>query len=99
MKRNEKHQNSRVSFAEKINKTLDISPDILPHGTMISIRGRSSMSVNGSIGILLYTPNEIKLSMHKGALSIKGSRLVCASYHTKEIRIDGSIDSISFEEE
>ena len=99
MKHNEKHNASRMSFAEKINKTLDISPDILPHGTMIAIRGRSSMSVSGSIGILLYTPTEIKLSMHKGTLSIRGCRLVCASYNAEEIRIDGSIDSISFEEE
>ena len=90
---------SRPSFAEKINKSLDIPPDILPYGTLISIRGRTSISVGGSVCILLYTPNEIKLSLHKETLSIKGCRLVCASYHAEEIRIDGRIDSVTFAEE
>ena len=99
MKHNEKRPKQKISFAEKINKTLDISPDILPHGTLVSIRGTNSMSVNGSIGISLYTPNEIRLSIHNGMLSIKGERLVCASYHAEEIRIDGKIASVSFEED
>ena len=89
----------RESFSEKIAKRLDISPDILPGGTMIAIRGRASVSVSGSAGIVLYTPDEIKLSLRKGSLSIRGCRLVCTSYNAEELHIDGKIISVSFEEE
>lgn len=87
------------TLAEKINKALDIPPDVLPHGTLVAIRGRVSLSVSGKSNILLYTPQEIKLAIHKSILSIKGSRLVCTSYHAEEVRIDGKIDSVSFLEE
>lgn len=87
------------SLAEKINKKLDISPDILPGGSLVAIRGRASVSVSGSTGILLYTPTEIRLSLRRGSLSVKGCRLVCTSYNSEELSIDGKIDSVKFEEE
>ena len=90
---------NRESLAEKINKKLDISPDILPGGSLVSIRGRSSVSVSGSTGILLYTPTEIKLSLRRGTLSVCGCRLVCTSYNAEELSIDGKIESVSFSEE
>ena len=90
---------NRESLAERINKRLDISPDILPGGTLISIRGRESLSVSGSTGILLYSPTQIKLSLRRGMLSVSGCRLVCTSYNAEELSIDGKIDSVSFLEE
>ena len=89
---------AKQTLGEKITRGLDIPPDILPGGSLISIRGRSSLSVNGSTSIILYTPNEIKLSMRKGALSVRGKELVCISYHSFEINIEGHIDSVNFEE-
>ena len=99
MDKNEKQTHPpRPTFAEKLNKSLDIPPDVLPHGTLVSIRGRVSLSLSGKSSILLYTPEEIKLAIHKSILSVKGHRLVCTSYHAEEVRIDGRIDSVSFEE-
>ena len=99
MKKDRKQESARETLAEKINRKLDISPDILPGGTLIAIRGRASVSVSGSTGIVLYTPTEIRLSLHRGALSVKGCRLVCTSYNAEELCIDGRIDSVNFEEE
>ena len=99
MNKDKKPEATRETLAEKINRKLDISPDILPGGTLIAIRGRASLSVCGSTGIVLYTPTEIKLSLHRGALSVKGCRLVCTSYNAEELRIDGKINSVNFEEE
>lgn len=99
MDKNEKQTHPpRPTSAEKLNKSLDIPPDVLPHGTLVSIRGRVSLSLSGKSSILLYTPEEIKLAIHKSILSVKGHRLVCTSYHAEEVRIDGRIDSVSFEE-
>ena len=99
MEKSPKHiDRTRKTFAEKLNKTLDIPPDVLPHGTLVAIRGRASLSLSGSSTILLYTPEQIKLAIHKNILSIKGARLVCTSYHASEVVIEGRIDSVSFEE-
>lgn len=89
----------KESLGEKISRGLDIPPDILPGGSLVTIRGRSALSVSGSSSIILYTPEEIRLSMKKGMLSIKGNSLVCISYNSAEISIEGHINSVSFEED
>ena len=99
MSKEQKTRVERESLSEKITKRLDIPPDVLPYSTTITIRGRNSVCVCGSTSITLYTPDEIKLSLHKGYLSIRGCRLLCTSYNAEELRIDGEIKSVSFEEE
>jgi sporulation protein YqfC len=92
-------KNQKVSLAEKISRGLDIPPDILPGGSLVTIRGRTALSLSGSSSIILYTPEEIRLSMKKGLLSVKGNALVCISYNATEISIEGHINSVSFEED
>ena len=99
MNKEQSSKHERETLSEKIIKKLDIQPDILPGGTLVSIRGRSSVLISGSTGITLYTPEEIRLSLKKGALSIKGFRLICTSYNAEELRIEGKISSVIFEEE
>lgn len=99
MSKEQRRKAGHESLTEKITKRLDISPDILPGGTMVAIRGRTSVSVSGSTSILLYSPEEIRLSLPKSTLSIRGCRLICTSYNAEEMSIDGEIKSVSFEEE
>ena len=89
----------KESLGEKISRGLDIPPDILPGGSLITIRGRTALSVSGSSSIILYTPEEIRLSMKRGRLSVKGTCLACISYNSTEISIEGHINSVSFEED
>lgn len=101
---NKKYHNSDIkqrkeSLGEKISRGLDIPPDVLPGSSLVSIRGRSSLSVSGSTSIILYTPDEIRLSMKRGILAVKGTGLVCISYNSTEIKIEGRINSVSFEED
>ena len=99
MNKEKSSKHERETLSEKIIKKLDIPPDILPGGTMVAIRGRASVSITGSTGIVLYTPEEIRLSLRNGALSVRGCRLMCTSYNAEELRIDGKISSVEFEEE
>ena len=99
MNKEQTGKRERQTLSEKLIKKLDIQPDILPGGSLIAIRGRASVSVSGSTGIVLYTPEEIRLSLRRGTLSIKGCRLVCTSYNAEELSIDGKINSVVFEEE
>jgi sporulation protein YqfC len=89
----------KESLGEKISRGLDIPPDVLPGSSLISIRGRSALSVSGSTSIILYTPDMIRLSMKRGTLCVKGERLVCISYNSSEVSIEGRINSVSFEED
>ena len=92
-------ERKKETLAEKISRGLDIPPDVLPGSSLISIRGRSALSVSGSTSIALYTPEEIRLSMKKGTLSVKGERLACISYNSSEVSVEGRINSVSFEED
>ena len=37
--------------------------------------------------------------MKRGILAVKGTGLVCISYNSFEVKIEGRINSVSFEEE
>ena len=82
-------QSERKTLAEIINTRLDIPPDILPHGSLIEIRGQNSLTLCGKSKILLYTPENIRLSLYRSTLSVEGERLVCTTYHKDSIEIDG----------
>ena len=94
---NKKKRSERRSMADVINESLDIPPDILSGGTLVEIRAESEVFVTGAKKILLYSKEHIRLATKKGALSVRGERLVCTSYHPNGVRIDGRISSVSFE--
>ncbi len=89
----------RITLAERINSQLDMPPDLLPGVPLLELRGRNSLKLSGKTKILCYTPDEIRLSLSDDTLVIRGARLVCTSYHTGGIGIDGFISNISFCEE
>ena len=94
----EKNKKPMRTLAERINEVLDISPDILPGGTVIEIRGEYAVSIAGAKKILSYSPEKICLKTKKGAVNIVGERLICTSYHPSKVRIEGHVASVYFEE-
>ena len=95
----QKKTDTRQSLVEKINKRLDISPEALPGGTLVSISGRQSVRVEGRVKILLYSPGKIILSLGKETLQIVGERLLCSAYSGRDLTLEGYISSVSFEGE
>lgn len=95
----EKNNSERQRVSEKLCRTLDIQPDIFPYGTLVELRGRSSVTVRGCGRVTEYTDNCISFAMKGGFLCIRGKRLSCASYCKGAAVVDGLIDSVSFEEE
>ena len=88
----------RPGFRERICRGLDIPPDLLPGAGLVEIRGRNSVTVKGCGRILVYTPEEIRIGLKSGCLSVTGKRLVCTSYYAGAVGIDGYICRVSFEE-
>ncbi len=90
--------NEHKTLRQKINNALDI-PDVSKQASLIALRGRKEFSFCGRSVILLYTPSEIRLLTVGSVLSVKGSELVCSTYHKDETKIFGKIDSVSFIDE
>ena len=84
---------------ERLCHALDIKPDIFLGETLIELRGRNSLTVQGGGGITVYGESEIRFKLRRGELSVKGERLACASFERGAAVVDGNIFSVSFEED
>ena len=94
----EQKEKRQKSIGEKFCDMLDITPDILPHGHTVEIRGRRALNISGCGRILLYAPCEIRVALADSVLSVVGRDLVCVAYSRGEVAIEGRIDNISFKE-
>ena len=88
------------SVGERICRALELPADLLPHKSSVEIRGRSLVKIHGGGAILLYSPEEIRISLcdRSGYLSVKGKALCCNSYNMGAVGIEGRIKSVAFEE-
>ena len=91
----------RIPLSQRICQALDMPPEILPGLSSVEIHGRSLVKIQGAGAILLYSPEEIRISLRsKGEyVSVKGFSLYCASYNMGAVGVEGRICSVSFEED
>ena len=94
----EKNNGEKPRMSERLCRSLDIQPDILPHGTLVELRGRCSVTLRGCGRVTEYTDKLIGFSTHDGVLYVRGHRLSCSSYCKGAAVVDGLIDSVEFEE-
>ncbi len=65
---------------------------------MIVLHGSGQISVRGCLGVLQYSPEEVKLSMKTKDLILTGERLVCVSFSNRTVTLKGRIDGLCFVE-
>ena len=70
MKKKEKQEEEKIPLSERLCRTLDIPPDILPTSGLIEIRGRGLLKLRGGGRILCYTL--VCISYCVGAVGIEG---------------------------
>ena len=90
-------QEEKRGFRERLCHALDLSPDLLPGGYTVELRDRNLLTLRGGGKILLYTPEEVRVTLREGCLAVRGRRLCCISYYVGAIGIEGEIDSLSCE--
>ena len=95
--REKTQEKERLSFSERLCRSLDIQPDILPYGTLIEIRGRSSVTLRGCGRVKVYTDTTVSFATRRGTVSVKGRGLCCTSYRKGAAVIDGIVDGVYFE--
>ena len=99
-KKNHGHgHRENVFLPEWLVKKLDFPPEVLRGGMRLEMRGRESMMVEGCQKIITYTPALVKLKMHHCVLVIEGERLLCHSYLSGAVGLEGMVDHVFFEGE
>ena len=88
------------TLGERICRALELPSDLLPKKSSVEIRGRSLVKIHGGGTILLYSPEEIRISLRdrSACISIRGRALSCSSYNMGAVGIEGLIDSVGFED-
>ena len=88
-----------MSF-KKIKKltsgALGISSDIASGDAKTVMIGTGELYVSGNMGLLEYSPFDIKLSIKDKALRITGEKLMIKTIEQEEISIFGEIKSLEF---
>ena len=97
--RKERKKEERRTLLEYLAINGDVGSDALSGDVYMELRGRNCLIVKGCKRILGYSPDSVLLEVKKDILSIKGKRLVCTSYFSGGVSIEGIVRSVSFEGE
>ena len=92
----ERENTEKRPLSERLGTFLDVPADLLCGGCYMELRGRNNLRLQGCRSILVYTETEIVLRLRRGAVRVRGRRLVCTSYHEGSVEIDGRIDGVDF---
>ena len=89
----------KARLGEWLIKRLDIPPELLSGGMRVELRGREYLMVEGCRRILTYTPTLVRLRLHRCVLAVEGERLLCQSYLSGAVTLEGWISGVCFEED
>ena len=89
-------ERGRARFIERIIGESDSPLETLCGGCFAEIRGRHSVTVRGCRRILRYSHEQVILKMKRDLVVISGKRLVCLTYFSSAVTVEGLIDSFSF---
>lgn len=92
----EKNKSDKRGFLEMLAVGAELSPDALAGEVRIELRGKNQLFVGGCRRIITYSPTLIVLAVKGDELSVVGDRLICTSYHSGTVSIEGAISSVSF---
>ena len=87
-------------LASRAMRYLNIPSEALPGGFSVLISGRGSLTVRGCRRILQYGTDCIRLRLNgRQTISICGADLLCSAFEAGLAIVEGSVQSVSFEEE
>ncbi len=92
----ENKKEDKRSFLEYLAVKSDIGGDSLAGDLYMEMRGKNCLLVKGCRRILGYSPETVVLEIKKDKLTVKGKRLVCTSFHSGSVSVEGVILSLAF---
>ena len=83
---------------EYLSIKAELPSDVLSGEMRIELRGRNTLFVHGCKRIIKYSAEEMILGMKNTELHIAGERLICTTYHSGVVTVEGFIKKISFDD-
>ena len=84
---------------EFICEKSGFAEDEIIGGFTLEMRGRGLLLISGCKRIEKYSPCLMAMRVGRDILFIRGSSLVCTSYHSGTVSVEGTIDSVGFSED
>ncbi|MCD7921622.1 MAG: YabP/YqfC family sporulation protein [Clostridiales bacterium] len=89
-----KSKNRKV--AERMADGFHLPKDLMLGAPIVTITGRSDMTVENYRGILVYEDSLIRLSLKHGQIQISGVGLNIEYYTNDDMKISGRIDKLEY---
>ncbi len=89
-------QNRKKQWQERVANFLDIPRDLLMDLPKVVLVGDVQVFIENHRGILVYTPEQVRVNTALGKLEITGSDLSLKNILPDEIMVEGRIKSICF---
>ncbi len=82
--------------AERVTDGFSLPKDLMLGDPIVTITGRSDMTVENYRGILVYEDSLIRLSLKHGQIQISGTGLNIEYYTNDDMKISGRIDKLEY---
>lgn len=92
MSKNTEVSKEKRGLVELLAVKSELPADILTGGFRIELRGRNTMYMQGCRRILKYSESEMVMATMDFDVRVMGRRLICSSYHTGAVAIEGEIE-------
>ena len=90
-------KNKRKVKMSRINRILEMPPEVVSDIPKISILGFDEVIIENYKNIMEYENFYIKVNTHIGIININGLNLCLTQMNQDDMKITGKIDSIDFE--
>lgn len=94
-KKNTADAQNKIPIKHRLGMRLGISDDLIS-GSLIELRGRCRLMLEGCGHIKKYDTDEIILGLRDSSVSIRGTELTCIAYYAGAVGIEGYINSVIF---
>lgn len=91
-----KVQKDKRGFLEFLAVKAELPSDLLGGDLRIEIRGRNTLFMQGCRRILKYSPEEMIMSARGFDVIIDGERLICSTYHSGTVTVEGNVLAVRF---
>ena len=98
MKKKTNTEKRRGGIVEYLSVKAELPSDVLSGEMRIELRGRNTLFVHGCKRIIKYSAEEMILGMKSTALHVAGDRLICTTYHSGVVTVEGFVKKISFDD-
>ncbi len=89
---------SRKGIVEYLSVKAELPSDILTGDLRIEMRGRNLLFIQGCRRILNYSPCLMIMAVKDMSVEVAGERLICSTYHSGTVSIEGYIKSINIDD-